>query len=144
MNLVHHATGGGLASALDGLRLSLHVLAAAIFVGGQITLAGLLPVLRPLGRDVTRAAARAFGRLQWYAYGLLIATGIWNGFATDPGSQPSAWRVVFAVKVAVALLAGVAAFAHSRSRSTRGLAVFGALSALSSLGALVLGVLLAG
>ncbi len=135
---------GGLAPALTSLRLSLHVLAAAVFVGGQLTMAGLLGVLRPLGRDATRAAARAFARVQWPAYALLLLTGIWNGFATDPGSRPHSWQVVFGVKVAVALLAGAAAYAHSRSRSTLGLALFGALSALGALGAMVLGVLLAG
>ena len=133
-----------LAPALSGLRLSLHVLAAAVFVGGQITLAGLLPVLRPLGRDVTRAAAHAFARLQWPAYGVLLATGIWNSLATDAGSRHGAWEVVFGVKVVVAVLAGVAALLHSRSRRPLGLAVFGALAALGSLAALVLGVLLAG
>ena len=40
------------------VRLFLHVLAAAIWVGGQLTLAGLVPVLRPFGPEVTRAAAR--------------------------------------------------------------------------------------
>ena len=40
------------------VRLFLHVLAATIWVGGQFTLAGLVPVLRPLGPDATRAAAR--------------------------------------------------------------------------------------
>ncbi len=46
-------------------------------------------------------------------------------------------------KLAVAVIAGVAgvtALLHARARSTAGLAVFGALTALSVLGALFLGV----
>ena len=43
----------------DTIRLSLHVLAATIWVGGQITLAALVPALKGLGTDVPRAAARA-------------------------------------------------------------------------------------
>ncbi|HMC71672.1 MAG TPA: hypothetical protein VKJ07_21115, partial [Mycobacteriales bacterium] len=62
----------------DGVRLFLHVLAATIWVGGQITVAALLPVLRGAGADVPRAAARAFGRIAWVAFVVLIITGIWN------------------------------------------------------------------
>jgi len=44
----------------------------------------------------------------------------------------------------VVALAGVGAYLHSRARSRRGLAVWGAVSALSSVTALVMGVFLAG
>ena len=36
------------------VRLFLHVLAASVWVGGQITLAGLVPGLRGLGADAPR------------------------------------------------------------------------------------------
>ena len=39
-----------LSDGLDGFRLILHVLAATIWVGGQFTVAGLLPTVRTLGR----------------------------------------------------------------------------------------------
>ena len=38
-----------LSDALGGFRLILHVLAASIWVGGQFTVAGLLPTVRSLG-----------------------------------------------------------------------------------------------
>ncbi len=41
-------------------------------------------------------------------------------------------------------VSGVTAFLHARARSTIGLAVFGALTGVSALAALFLGVLLAG
>jgi uncharacterized membrane protein len=42
----------------DTVRLFLHVLAATIWVGGQLILAALVPALRRFGADVLGAAAR--------------------------------------------------------------------------------------
>jgi len=135
--------GGGLSSALDGIRLSVHVLAATVWVGGQITVAGLVPTARSLGEGAPKALARAFGRIQWPAYAVLVVTGLWNVSAVHAG-QPRSWVIVLVVKIVVVALAGVAAFLHTRSTTRRGLAVWGALTSLSSLAALVMGVFLAG
>jgi putative copper export protein len=135
---------GALTHPVEGIRLTLHVLAAAIFVGGQFTVAGLLPTLRSLGGDAPKSVARGFARLQWPAYFILIATGIWNAFAVHPNRQSHAWNIVFGVKIAVALVAGLAAFLHQRSRNKAGLAAFGGIAGLSSIAALVLGVVLTG
>jgi putative copper export protein len=132
-----------LASATSTVRLTLHVLAAAVWVGGQFVVAGLLPTLRSLGPEAPRRVARAFARLQWPAYAVLLATGVWNVTATHQG-QPTAWDVVLGFKVGVVALAGVAALLHQRSRSRAGLAAWGAVAALASIAAVVLGVLLAG
>jgi putative copper export protein len=134
---------GGLAPAVDGIRLSLHVLAAAVWVGGQFTLAGLVPTARGLGEGAPKALARAFGRVQWPAYAVLVVTGLWNVSAVHAG-QPHAWQAVLGVKIAVVALAGVAAYLHTRSTTKRGLAAWGAVTSLSSLAALVMGVFLAG
>lgn len=132
-----------LAPAVDGVRLTIHVIAAAIWVGGQITLAGLVPTARRIDPGAPRLLARAFARLSWPAYGVLLATGAWNVVAVDRG-QSGAWQAVLAVKIAVALLAGLGAWLHGRSRSTASLAVWGAVGSLASLAALGLGVFLAG
>lgn len=134
----------GTAPAVDAVRLSLHVLAAAIWVGGQFTVAGLLPAVRSLGEGAPRTIARAFGRIMWPAYAVLVLTGIWNVTATHPSQHGGVWQAVLGFKIAVVVFAGVAAFAHQRATSRQGLAVWGALSGLSSLAALVLGVVLAG
>jgi putative copper export protein len=128
---------------LDGLRLSLHVLAAAVWVGGQLTLAGLVPAARRAGEDVPRQLARAFARVSWPAYFVLLATGAWNVAATATG-QGSLWKALLAVKIATALLAGLAAWLHTRARNRRALAVWGGLSGAAAIGALVIGVFLAG
>ena len=62
----------------DTIRLFLHVLAATVWVGGQITLAVLVPVLRRLGAEIPRAAARRFNQVAWPAFAVLVITGIWN------------------------------------------------------------------
>ncbi len=133
-----------LASALTVTRLSLHVLGASVWVGGQITVGGLLSTVRKLGEGAGRKIAQAFGRLQWPAYALLLATGVWNVLAVHVGRATGSWLAVLWVKIAVVLLAGLAAFLHQRSRSAAGLAIWGAIAGLSSLAALVLGVALAG
>lgn len=137
------STAGGLAPAIDGIRLSLHVLAAAVWVGGLLTMAGLVPAARSIGADAPRTLARAFSRLMWPAYAVLLITGVWNVSAVHAG-QPGAWQAVLGVKIAVVLLAGAAAYLHGRSTSRAGLAVWGAVTALSSVTALVMGVFLAG
>jgi putative copper export protein len=138
------AATGSTAPALDVIRLSLHVLAASVWVGGQITIAGLVPTARRLSSEAPGALARAFARLSWPAYAVLVATGVWNVVAVHPDTQSTAWQVVLGVKVGVVALAGVSAWLHSRASSRRGLAAWGAISGLSSLAALVLGVVLAG
>lgn len=132
-----------LASALDGARLSLHVLSAAVWVGGQLVLAGLVPTARTLGDDAPRRLARAFSRLSWPAYGLLVATGVWNIAAVGTG-QGTTWQVVLGVKLAVVAVSGLSAWLHTRARTRRGLAVWGGVTGASAVTALVLGVFLAG
>lgn len=132
-----------LAPAIEGVRLSLHVLAATVWVGGQLTVAGLLPTLRPLGADATRRIARSFARLSWPAYALLVATGIWNVAAVGQG-QPTVWEVVLGVKIADVLVAGLAAWLHGRATSRAWLGIWGGVAGIASVAALVLGVFLAG
>ena len=131
-----------LAVSWDTIRLFLHVLAATIWVGGQLTLAALVPVLRHLGTDVPRAAARRYNQVAWPAFAVLILTGIWNVIAVCSQISGS-YQATLVVKLIVVAISGVTAALHARARSTAGLAVFGALTGLSALAALFLGVLLA-
>jgi putative copper export protein len=133
-----------LAVSLDTIRLFLHVLAATIWVGGQLVLAALVPVLRKFGAEVPRAAASRFNQVAWVAFAVLIATGVWNivavrGQLNDPG-----YRTTLIVKLVVVAISGLTAWLHARSKTPAGLAVFGALTGISALTALFLGVLLAG
>jgi putative copper export protein len=131
-----------LAVNLGTVRLFLHVLAATVWVGGQLTLAALVPALRRLGPDVPRAAARRFNLVAWPAYGVLVLTGIWNIAAA--GHMTDSYRTTLIAKVSVVAASGITAILHTRAKSTAGLAIWGALTGLTALAALFLGVVLAG
>ena len=125
------------------VRLFLHVLAATVWVGGQLTLAGLVPGLRAISPDAPRTVARRFNRIAWPAFAVLVATGIWNILAVH-ATFHGAYGVTLTVKLGVVALSGLSAFLHAHARSKAGLAAWGALAGLSAIAAVFLGVLLAG
>ena len=127
---------------METTRLFLHVLAATIWVGGQIVLASAVPALRRVSAEAPRAAGRAYNRVAWPAFGVLVLTGGWNVVAE--GDRGGGYRRVLAAKLGVVLLSGLAAFGHSRASIARASAVLGAASALSAVAALLLGIVLAG
>lgn len=125
-----------LAVTAADMRIFLHVLAATIWVGGQITLGALVPALRGY-EGVTKVAARRFNVIAWPAFAVLVLTGVWNITAGDLGD---AAQRTLGVKLVFVLLSGVAAFLHTRASSKAGLAVWGALGAAGALAALFFGV----
>ena len=129
---------------LDTIRLFLHALAATVWVGGQLTLAGLVPGLRALGPEAPRTVARRFNRIAWPAFALLFVTGVWNLAATNAGDQAPEWIATLMAKLFVVALSGVSAALHTRAATKSGLAIWGGLSGLSALLALFYGVQLHG
>lgn len=121
------------------VRVFLHVVAATVWVGGQLTLAALVPSLRAIAPDAPRAAARRFNRVAWAAYGVLVVTGLWNIIDIEPDWGSDYGRTL-QVKLTVVAVSGLSAFLHARVTSRRGLAVFGALSGLSALTVVFFGV----
>ena len=128
----------------ETLRLFLHIVAATIWVGGQLTLGALVPTLRSMGAQAPKAAAQRFNQVAWPAFGVLVLTGIWNIVAESDKQSDPGYQTTLGIKMALVLLSGVSAFLHTRAKSRSGLAVWGALAALSALGATLFGVLLAG
>ena len=126
---------------LETIRLFLHVLAATVWVGGQITLAALVPALRGAGAEVPKAAANAFNRIAWPAFAVLVLTGVWNVVAADDDS--AAFQNTLSLKYVLVLASGVTAFLHARATSKKSMAVFGALTGLTALAALFVGIMLA-
>lgn len=126
----------------DTIRLFLHVLAATVWVGGQIVLVGLVPRLRREAPPTTRLAARAFGAVAWPSFLILLATGMWSIFDLSLSEQSSDYQATVAVHVVLAVVAATSAAVHSLGRSKLALALGGALGLLTSLGALFVGMLL--
>lgn len=132
-----------LASASDSIRLFLHVIGATIWVGGQLVFAALVPVLKKKDAALPKIVARQFNKIAWPAYGLLLITGMWN-MASLPKEVPSNYSAFLGIKMTVVIFSAVAAVLHSRAKSTKGMAMWGALSGLAAMSATYLGVLLAG
>jgi putative copper export protein len=130
-----------LTTGWDSVRLFLHITAATVWVGGQLTLAALVPALRNADPAVPKAAARAFNRVAWPAYGVLLVTGAWNVWA-ERDEVHGTYQWVLTAKITMVALSGLTAWLHSRARSRTGLAVWGALTGITALGAVFLGVVL--
>ena len=124
------------------LRLFLHVLAATVWVGGQLTMVGLLATVRALSPEAPRAVARAFNRVAWPAFGLLVVTGVWNLLEVDISSTSTNRQVTILVHLTLAALSGISAAIHSGTRQRLVLALSGAAGGLLALITLFTGVLL--
>ena len=131
-----------LSPSLLTLRIFLHVLSAAVWVGGQIVLAGLVGPLRAVHLDAPRVMAQAYNRIAWPAFAVLFATGIWNVAAIKVSDTSTAYQLTLALKLMMVVVAGLASAVHVVSKSKAALAVGGALGLLGSLAATFLGVLL--
>ena len=124
---------------LDTIRISLHIAAVAVWVGGQLVVAAIVPKLRNDHRDALPLVAQGFARVAWPAFFIAIATGMWSLMAIDVGSTTSGYQVAMMLKVLAVLLSGAAAAVHSAGSSRAAKGAFGLVFALT---ALVLGVLI--
>jgi len=122
-----------------------HVLAAMVWVGGQIVLAAPVPAVRRAGgADSLRAVARRFQFVAWPAFVALVATGIWNLMEVDVGDRSSAYLTTLSVKLVLVVVSGACAFGHTmlaRLRPALGGALAG-IALLAALGTTFLGVLI--
>lgn len=125
---------------VDTLRLTIHLLAACIWVGGQIVLAGLVSTVRRMGEDAPRQVARAFNRLAWPAYGVLIVTGIWNLLEVRVGDRDVAYHATLGLKLVIVAASGISAGVHASTSTRKVLAITGAISGITALSAVALGV----
>ena len=135
---------------LDALRSFLHILSVTVWVGGQIVVAGLIPLLRRADRNagpvpdgelsVTQQAARRFGRIAWPFFALAIITGLWAIGDLEWSASTGAWKTLFFVKMALVAASGVGAWLHARAQRAPERAMFAAFASLSALAALLIAV----
>ena len=123
---------------IDVIRVTLHVLAATIWVGGQIV---LIALMRPLQRAAPQAVvpiARAFAWVAWPAFAVLIITGLWSfPFGIEMGKV---FQTTIGVKLTLVILSGVGVALHTFARRPAFKAIWGTVGLLAALGALLLGV----
>jgi putative copper export protein len=138
------------------LVLWVHIVAACIWIGGQVTVAAIIPLLRDQ-RELARRVGRRYQAVAWPAFAVLIVTGVVNvGNAGLHWSQlldSSAGRTLV-VKLVLVALSGLAAGVHSFLQAPRrghasdssavGSAVLGSISLVAALLAALYGVAIAG
>jgi len=131
-----------LSPTIDSIRLFLHVLAASVWVGGQIVLGGLVPKLRKVSPESLKVAANAFARIAWPAFAVVVVTGMWNILDITVGDMTSEYQITMFVHVLLAMAAAMFVVIHSIGQTKLALALGGALGLLTSLGAMFVGMLL--
>ena len=131
-----------LTPALDTLRISLHIASVAVWVGGQIVVAAIVPALRSEHRAALPLVAKGFSRVAWPSFAVAVLTGMWSVMTVDVGATSSGYQLAMMLKVLAVLLSGGAAAIHSAGSSTAAKAIGGALGLLFALAAVVLGVLI--
>jgi putative copper export protein len=115
-----------------------HLLAAAVWVGGMITMGAVVQAARSadVSRDQLRSMARRFGALSWAAMALAVVTGVAQVFRLDVDLTAP-----FAIKLILVSLVVALAFAHREIARGASPAVRGAMEAVLLL--LSLGILAA-
>ena len=128
---------------LTTIRSTLHILAVTVWVGGQIMLAALAPILRAHGQEVTKAAAHKFASVAWPAFATAVLTGGWMLMEVDIGHAESSYVASLFVKILCVVASGAFAGLHQVTTSKALKGIGGAGGLLFALAALVLGVTMA-
>lgn len=128
---------------LDSVRVFLHLIAVAVWVGGQIVLAGIVPQLRSVAPEAMKTVAQGFARIAWPAFLVIVFTGMWGLGTIDVADQSSAYLATFGIKMLLVGAAVIATLIHSQGTSKAAKGIGGAASLLTSLLAAFAGVLMA-
>ena len=83
--------------------------------------------------------ARAFNRVAWPAYGVLLLTGIWNILAIGMNDLR---HPQIEIKFLLVIVSGIGAAVHIQGRSKAAIAIGGATASLCAVGAMYVGFIL--
>lgn len=113
--------------------LFLHILGAAVWVGGLIVVGALVPAVREVtdDRDVIRAVARRFGVVSWVALALLVTSG--SLMILD-----RTWSTTLTAKIGLVILSAILAAWHSLAARSQTPALRGAIQGVILVLALVI------
>ena len=128
---------------LDTVRVVLHVLAITVWIGGQIVVGAVVPVVGRAYPGSGKVAAKAFSRVAWPAFGIAVVTGLWSMLAIPSEQTSSGWSMLLGIKMLLVLVSGVAALVHQNAGDNgtkRGITA--GVSLLCGLTALLFGVML--
>ena len=128
---------------VDAIRVSLHLVAMAVWLGGQVIMMTLVPLLREAGDGLPARAAQAFGRVAWPAFVVAIATGVWNMFTVPMADVSTGYNIVLSVKLLLVVVAGVATYMHTRASTASMRGATAGIAFLASLITVIMGVMLA-
>jgi putative copper export protein len=131
-----------LSPTLDTVRLFIHILAASVWVGGQIVLAGLVPSLKRAFPGAPKVIAQAYQRVAWPAFGIVVVTGLWSLGEINVSDTSTDYQITLFIKITLAITSGAAAAVHQVGQTRAALAIGGALGLLAALGAMFGGLLL--
>jgi putative copper export protein len=132
--------------------LWLHITAATIWIGGQVVVAAVIPMLRAQAGLAT-AVGRRYQAIAWPAFAVLVLTGVenvrnaglsWSHLFDNPAGR------TLSVKLGLVLVSGAAAAVHALLQAPKASrraqsspvtsAVLGSVSLLAALGAAFFGV----
>lgn len=120
----------------------LHVLSVSVWLGGQIVMGAIVPMVRKTNPEALSAISRGFARVAWPFFGLAVFTGIWNLTSIDSSSTTIGWQALLGIKMLFVLFAGGAALLHQNTRKPAVAAVSAIIALGASLVALSMGVAL--
>lgn len=129
--------------SLDSVRIFLHIFAVAVWLGGQVVLAGVVPAVRQAAPQALAPLAKGFARVAWPAMVLIVFTGVWGLMSTEVADKDSNYHATFGIKMLLVAAAVIATLIHSQGTTKAAKAIGGAVGLLATVLAAYAGVLMA-
>ena len=127
---------------IDTIRIFLHLLGVTVWIGGQIVVGFLIPVVRKASGEITQRVARKFNQIAWPFLGLIVFTGIW-GLGENYTEYTTSGKVGLYFKIILVTFSGIAAGLHVNTTSSILRRVYAAGSLGLALMAMLFGMALA-
>ena len=127
---------------IEALRVFLHVVAVSVWLGGQIVVGGIVPVVRRHSPEALPIIAKAFGRVAWPFFGIAVFTGIWNMIAVDSDETTSGWSALLGIKMLIVVIAGGLAWLHQNTSKASIRGASAGIGLICSIAAALMGVML--